>query len=126
MIQQIHHVQITIPPGREDEARFFYGGLLGLHEIAKPPTLRARGGLWFAVGERELHIGVEDGVARAATKAHVAYRVDDLDAIRVRLEHAGHLIGRSIPIAGYRRFECRDPFGNRVEFIQPLENEESP
>jgi catechol 2,3-dioxygenase-like lactoylglutathione lyase family enzyme len=36
MIHAIHHVQITIPRGAEDEARTFYCDLLGLPEIEKP------------------------------------------------------------------------------------------
>lgn len=123
MIRQVHHIQITIPPGGEDEARAFYGVLLELREIVKPPPLRARGGLWFTVGGQELHIGVEAGVARDTSRAHVAYQVDDLDLVRARLERAGYETVRAIPIPGFRRFESRDPFGNRIEFIQGLENE---
>jgi catechol 2,3-dioxygenase-like lactoylglutathione lyase family enzyme len=51
-IAEIHHVQITIPVGAEAEARSFYSGLLGLPEIAKPPSLAGRGGLGMLVGGR--------------------------------------------------------------------------
>lgn len=108
-----------MPPPDVEEARSFYCGLLGLAEIDKPQSLAARGGFWVRIGDQQLHIGVEDGVDRAATKAHVAYEVDDLDAWRRRLAAAGVEIGQSVPIPGYDRFEFRDPFGNRVEFITP-------
>jgi catechol 2,3-dioxygenase-like lactoylglutathione lyase family enzyme len=39
----IHHVQLACPPGSEDTLRDFYGGVLGLQELAKPPALAARG-----------------------------------------------------------------------------------
>jgi SAM-dependent methyltransferase len=39
---------------------------------------------------------------------------------RQRLSEAGLEILESIPIPGFDRFETRDPFGNRLEFIQPL------
>ncbi|NDJ86680.1 MAG: glyoxalase [Chloroflexi bacterium] len=119
-IQGIHHVQITVPPGAEEVARHFYGEVLGLVEIAKPAPLAARGGFWLAVGDRQVHVGIESGVDRAATKAHIAYQVDDLAAWRERLTQAGIAITESVPISGFSRLECRDPFGNRIEFIQPL------
>ncbi len=118
-IASIHHAQIMIPPGGEDDARRFYGELLGMHEIEKPEPLRARGGLWMQAGDRQLHLGVEaPGVDRAATRAHVAYEVTRLDAIRARLERAGVAILDGKPIPGMRRFELRDPFGNRVELVE--------
>jgi catechol 2,3-dioxygenase-like lactoylglutathione lyase family enzyme len=118
MIQGIHHVQITIPKGAEDEARHFYCRTLGLPEIDKPASLAGRGGLWLQVGDRQAHIGVEDGVDRLATKAHVAYEVADLAAWRARFAALGIEILEGVPIPGCDRFEFRDPFGNRVEFLQ--------
>ncbi len=119
MIHGIDHVQITIPPGAEDAARAFYCRLLGVEEVAKPAALVGRGGLCLRFGDRHVHLGVEDGVNRQATKAHVAYAVTDLARWRRVLSEAGVEILDGIPIPGYERFEFRDPFGNRVEFIQP-------
>lgn len=121
MITHIHHVQITIPPDAEAAARAFYCAVLGLTEIPKPAALRDRGGFWLQVGDQALHVGVEDGVMRPATKAHVAYAVTDLAAWRTRLAAHGVELLEGIPIPGYDRFEFRDPFGNRVELIQPIE-----
>jgi catechol 2,3-dioxygenase-like lactoylglutathione lyase family enzyme len=120
MITAIHHVQITIAAADEAAARAFYCGLLGLPEVIKPDSLQGRGGFWVQVSDRQLHVGVEEGVNRAGTKAHVAYQVDDLAAWRDRLVAAGVAPLPSVPIPGFDRFECRDPFGNRLEFIQPL------
>ncbi len=121
-ILAIHHAQITIPKGAEAEAtaRDFYCTLLGLVEIPKPESLQGRGGFWLQIGTQQIHIGAEDGVNRFATKAHIAYQVDDVSAWREKLSAHGVDIGASVPIFGYDRFECRDPFGNRVEFIQEL------
>jgi catechol 2,3-dioxygenase-like lactoylglutathione lyase family enzyme len=118
MIRGIHHVQITVPVGAEDAARRFYCQALGLPEIEKPPGLAGRGGLWLQVGDRQVHIGVEDGADRTATKAHVAYEVADLAAWKARLAALGIEVWAGIPIPGHDRFEFRDPFGNRVEFIE--------
>ena len=118
MIVRIHHAQITIPRGAEDECRRFYCGLLGLSEVEKPASLGERGGFWLQLGETQVHVGTEDGVDRKATKAHVAYEVTDLQNWRVRLGQEGIKFLDGIPIPGYERFEFRDPFGNRVEFLE--------
>jgi catechol 2,3-dioxygenase-like lactoylglutathione lyase family enzyme len=119
MIVGIHHVQITIPRGAEAAGRAFYCGLLNLPEIEKPDSLKGRGGFWVQVGDRQLHIGTEDGFDRLTTKGHIAYQVDDLEHWRAVLPQNGIVIEEQIPIPGYHRFEFRDPFGNRVEMIQP-------
>ena len=114
----LHHAQVTIPPGREAEARAFYCEALGLTELAKPAALASRGGFWLELAGAQLHVGVEEGVERAATRAHVAYEVDDLAAFRERLETRGFGLLDGEPIPGFVRCELRDPFGNRVELLQ--------
>lgn len=118
MITGVHHVQLTVPRGAEAEAREFYGRFLGLPEVEKPASLAGRGGFWLQVGDRQVHVGVEEGVNRYATKAHVAYEVHDLDGWRAKLGAAGIPVSEGVPIPGHRRFEFRDPFGNRVEFLE--------
>ena len=114
----LHHTQISIPKGAEEAGRAFYCGVLGLPEIEKPQALQGLGGFWLQVGDRQVHVGTEDGVERHATKAHIAYAVDDLAAWRAHLEQHGIAIIEAIPIPGHMRFELRDPFGNRVELTQ--------
>lgn len=118
MITGIDHVQITVPADGVEPARAFYCGLLGLPEIEKPESLEGRGGFWLRVGDRQVHVGIEEGVDRRKTKAHIAYAVVELDDWRDRLTAAGVDPIEGIPIPGYDRFEFRDPFGNRVEFIR--------
>ena len=120
MILSLHHAQITIPKNAEDSARAFYCGVLGFKEVPKPESLIGRGGFWLEAGDRQLHIGVEDDVERYRTKAHVAFSVDDLSSLRNMLTENGIAIIDGIPIPGYLRFEFRDPFGNRVEFLQAI------
>jgi catechol 2,3-dioxygenase-like lactoylglutathione lyase family enzyme len=118
-ILALHHAQITVPPGQEPAARTFYCTLLGLTEIEKPASLQSRGGFWLEIAGRQVHVGVEAGVDRHATKAHLAYLVDDVTAWKKKLAEHGILPLDSVPIEGFDRFEFRDPFGNRVEMIQP-------
>jgi catechol 2,3-dioxygenase-like lactoylglutathione lyase family enzyme len=114
----VEHVQITIPVGAEREAREFYCSFLGLDEIEKPDALKDRGGLWLYCGNLAIHIGVETDVDRSRSKAHVAYVVDDLEAWRSRLSERGITAADGIQIPNFLRFEFRDPFGNRVEFLE--------
>jgi catechol 2,3-dioxygenase-like lactoylglutathione lyase family enzyme len=120
MIKGFHHVQITIPEGKEEEARNFYCTILKLREIPKPNSLHGRGGFWLEVGGQQLHIGTESDVDRFKTKAHIAYQVENIEAIRLLLSEQGIEILDSVPIPGFERFEFRDPFGNRIECIMPL------
>jgi catechol 2,3-dioxygenase-like lactoylglutathione lyase family enzyme len=86
----LDHVQIAAPSGCEEDARGFYGDVLGLPEIGKPAPLRARGGVWFSLGAQQLHVGVQEPFS-PATKAHPALRVAPgrLDVLAERLAKAG-------------------------------------
>lgn len=114
----LDHVQIAAPPGCEAEARRFFGELLGLAEVEKPGPLRARGGAWFAVGDRQLHVGVE-AEFEPARKAHVALRVGGagLDRLAQRLAAAGAPVIWDDDLPGARRFYSADPWGNRIELL---------
>lgn len=119
-IPAIHHVQMAMPAGGEAAARRFYGAIFGLREIEKPEPLRARGGVWFQSSTLQLHLGVDPDFV-PATKAHVAFEVVDLDAARQRCLAAGHPVRDDGDLPGYARFYTDDPFGNRVEILQPTE-----
>lgn len=110
----LDHVQIACPPGTEESLRSFYGGLVGLPELPKPPALAARGGVWFAVGAQQLHCGVEEPFS-PARKAHPCLLVVGLDSLAARLEDAGYPIRWDTSIPRTRRFHTDDPVGNRLE-----------
>ena len=119
MTTAIHHIQIAIPAGGEAAARSFYGDLLALEEVSKPANLQARGGVWFQSATLQLHLGV-DNAFRPAGKAHVAFQVHDLPAVRARLIAAGYTISEDEPLPGYHRCYVADPFGNRTEILEPI------
>jgi catechol 2,3-dioxygenase-like lactoylglutathione lyase family enzyme len=114
----LHHVQLAIPEGGEDRARGFYGDVLGLEEIPKPPALAARGGAWFRGGGLEIHLGVEKPFT-PAKKAHPGILTHDLEGLRARLVDAGIDVRPDALLPGFRRFYVDDCFGNRLEFLQP-------
>ncbi len=120
---RLHHVQVSSPPGGEDEARAFWGDALGMSEVEKPEPLRARGGCWFraeadGVVTAEVHVGVEADF-RPARKAHPALVVDDLAAVADRLRAGGFEVDESEreSFPGFLRLHTYDGAGNRVEVL---------
>lgn len=112
----IDHVQLAIPPGGEERARWFYGQVLGLVEVPKPEALRGRGGLWFQAGPVQLHLGVEPQM-RPSAKAHPALLVADLEEWRRALVAAGVEWSTAQDLPGVTRAHILDPFGNRIELV---------
>jgi catechol 2,3-dioxygenase-like lactoylglutathione lyase family enzyme len=117
-IHSIDHVQLAMPAGEEATAREFYSGILGLTEVPKPPALARRGGLWFESGPVKLHLGVESDF-RPAKKAHPALLVQGLVELVNKCRQAGHTVTPDHELEGYSRAYIEDPFGNRIEFMEP-------
>lgn len=120
----IHHVQLAAPSGREQEARSFFGGLLGWTELEKPTALRDRGGVWFRCGTHEIHIGVQTPFS-PALKAHPGFAVRGLEQLKEKLtRHGIDVLDDELRVKeGCRRFFANDPFGNRLEFLERFEAE---
>ena len=118
MIRALHHVQLAMPRGREEDARGFYRDVLGMAEQAKPENLARRGGVWFSAGDAQVHMGVEEDF-RPARKAHPALLVRNLEEVLERCRKAGVAIVQDEPLAGYDRAYVADPFGNRIELLEP-------
>ncbi|GHH99445.1 glyoxalase [Neobacillus kokaensis] len=113
----IDHVLLAAPKGSENEARHFYNGILGMEEIPKPENLAKRGGVWFKCGVHQLHIGIQENFI-PAKKAHPAFHVENLEALRDRLIDNEIKVKVDEPLKGAKRFYVDDPFGNRLEFLQ--------
>jgi catechol 2,3-dioxygenase-like lactoylglutathione lyase family enzyme len=111
------HVQLAAPAGCEEEARRFYGDILGMEEIEKPDELKKRGGVWFRCGAHQIHIGVDPHFS-PAQKAHPAIHVHDLSALRARLAEYRVPVKEDDLLPGADRFYVDDPFGNRLEFLE--------
>ena len=117
-IRRLDHVQLAMPAGREDDARAFYQGMLGIPEAAKPAHLAARGGCWFERDDLKVHLGVDKDFV-PARKAHPAFLVADLLSLVKSLRDAGYRVVADEPLEGYERIYADDPFGNRIELMQP-------
>jgi catechol 2,3-dioxygenase-like lactoylglutathione lyase family enzyme len=119
-IFRLQHTTIPMPPGGNEEARRFYGEVLGLPEKPVPSSLDATRIVWFSVSEDgdELHVLAQEGVDPGISGQHLCLVVDDLDAIRNALVADGIEIGEEPPIHNRPRFSFRDPFGNKVEITE--------
>jgi catechol 2,3-dioxygenase-like lactoylglutathione lyase family enzyme len=115
----LHHVQLAISPGAEDICREFWGDVLGMTELEKPPVLAACGGCWFRGGGLEVHLGVEEDF-RPNRKAHPGILVTALQALAKRLEEKGVRVTWDDNFPGHDRFYAFDKLGNRLEFLEPV------
>lgn len=115
----IDHVQLAMPAGEEERAREFYSGILGIPEVPKPPELARRGGAWFENGALKIHLGVEQDF-RPARKAHPGLLVQDLQQLAAVLRARGYTVTDDRNSPGYVRVFVADPFGNRLELLEPL------
>jgi catechol 2,3-dioxygenase-like lactoylglutathione lyase family enzyme len=118
-VDAIEHVQLAMPAGEEASATAFYEGVLGIPQVPKPPHLAARGGCWFEQPGLKIHLGVEADF-RPARKAHPALLVSGLAELVDRLRVAGVVVASDEPLEGYDRVYVDDPFGNRIELMEPL------
>ena len=119
-VLEINHVNVTVTKALEEDAKHFYGALLGLEEIPKPEDARKRGGAWYRLGALQIHLSIEDAASRnLESKRHVCYSVADVTEAEQEFRRAGvEIIPDNQPIEGYKRFFVRDPGGNRLEITQ--------
>jgi catechol 2,3-dioxygenase-like lactoylglutathione lyase family enzyme len=112
---RLHHVNVTVPPGRSAPIAAFYRDVLGLVSISRPDNERA--GAWLEMDDgTQLHLSEREGSPHP--DQHFAVMVDDLSAVRVRLGEAGaaFTVAEDVFKTGGRGFTY-DPAGNRIELI---------
>ena len=114
----LHHVNVTVPPELERQAKEFYGDVLGLEQVPKPSGSRPSGA-WYQIGANQLHLSVENERPGPLSSRHVCFAVSDLKAAQNRFREAGvEIIPDPRPIEGTSRFYVRDPGGNMLEIVQ--------
>jgi catechol 2,3-dioxygenase-like lactoylglutathione lyase family enzyme len=109
-----------MPPGGDDEARRFYGGVLGMREIPKPTGLAAMTLIWFAANDDgdEVHVFKEENMGPNSAAQHLCLEVDDIEAFRARLLDNGVDVEIPESIHNRPRLFVRDPFDNLVELVE--------
>ncbi|MCF0069017.1 VOC family protein [Dyadobacter sp. CY261] len=118
IFKKLDHIMLCIPPGAEQQARDFYGGVLGLEELTDLGYPLPNGAIWFQMGDIQLHIRAED--VHDLSQRHPAFEVADLEAARAVLEQHGIPLRNDSKIPDRNRFSFRDPFGNRIELIEMI------
>lgn len=120
LVVALHHVNVTVSPEAESEAKNFYGNVLGLDQVPKPSGSRPTGA-WYQIGANQLHLSVEKDQRGPLTTGHVCFTVSDLRAAETRFRDAGvEIIPDPRPIEGTSRFYVRDPGGNMLEIVQAV------
>jgi hypothetical protein len=57
---------------------------------------------------------------RPARKAHAALLIQDLPSLIERLKARSYAVRDDEPMQGFHRVYVDDPFGNRIELMEPL------
>lgn len=117
-IKRLDHIQICIPFGMEEQARGFYTNIMGWNEIQKPEALIKNGGLWYELGDIQFHIGCEENIA--PSKRHPAFEVENIESLKTYFESMNVKMKEDIAIPGCLRFSIIDPFDNRIEFLEKI------
>jgi catechol 2,3-dioxygenase-like lactoylglutathione lyase family enzyme len=122
-LHEIEHVQLDMSPGGEERAREFYVGVLGLREIPMAVQSRAGGGIWFGIdrdGGSQIHLRTMRTL-QPPEESHTAIRVTRLAELATRCDHAGYDPEHDDRYPGRKRFYVRDPFGNRLELFEVVD-----
>lgn len=118
MTISLHHVNVTVSSELESVTKQFYGAVVGLKQIPKPPTSR-QSGAWYQIGETQLHLSVADEPDGRSSSGHVCFAISDLAEAENRFREAGvEIIPDPQPAPGSPRFYVRDPGGNLLEIAQ--------
>lgn len=117
-IKRLDHIMLCIPEGTENEARKFYGDVLGLEELTDLGYAIPNRAIWFQMGDIQLHIRAEN--VHNLSQRHPAFEIHNLDNARQILESNGITVDSLSNIPDRKRFSFRDPFGNRIEFLEMI------
>jgi catechol 2,3-dioxygenase-like lactoylglutathione lyase family enzyme len=119
-VLRLQHTSVPMPANGHDAARKFYGEALGMEEVRPPSSLMVGRLVWFRAGPdgHEVHVYVDEELAAKSTGQHLCLQVDDIAAMRARLDERGVAIEETQPITNRPRFFVHDPFGNLIELTQ--------
>lgn len=110
----IHHVSLNVDDA--EAGRAFYEDVLGLTRLERPDL--GIPGFWLDAGDFQIHL-IEIPGHQAPAGQHFAFRVDDADAARARLQALGVEVSEPSVIGAGRQCFLHDPAGNLIELNQP-------
>jgi len=117
-IRHLHHIARTTR--RPDESRDFYCQVLGFREMPRP-VFDFRGS-WLYGYDVQIHI-IENTVRAGdpdpdhidTRDNHIAFAVEDQDAVKTRLEHHGVPYREQVNAGGTHQIFFQDPDGHHIE-----------
>lgn len=127
VIEDLHHVSISVTDLAR--AKRFYGALLGLQEIERPPFDFP--GAWYELGDRQLHLIVHTSPRGLRGTTEIDPR-DGHFAVRVRSygEAVEHLRAHGVPVresprnpTPWAQVHVTDPDGNVIELHTSRESD---
>jgi glyoxylase I family protein len=117
-VESLHHV--TLPVRDLERSKRFYGGLLGLQEVDRPPF--GFPGAWFSLGDGQLHLVAEgSGTYREDARidprdSHFAIRVESFDdAVEVLRSNGAEIKVDRHSVTGFPQLYLVDPDGHVIE-----------
>ncbi len=116
LVADIHHVSLNVSD--TERALTFYRDILGMAVLPRPDF--SFGGAWLDAGNGS-QIHLIEGDVPPNLGQHVAFRVDDVEAVIARLRQAGVEVSeaKNVGDTTIRQAFGRDPDGNLLEFSQP-------
>jgi glyoxylase I family protein len=118
-VETLHHVALCVTD--LERAKRFYGDVLGLEELERPPFDFP--GAWYALGDRQLHLIVHTSprTLRGTTEVdsrdgHLALRVADYDETLKHLRaNSVEVLERRTNVTPWSQLYVTDPDGNVIE-----------
>lgn len=116
MIGATHFDHVSVIVTDVVKSRAFYGGVLGLEEIASPKTFDFVA-IWYRIGAGQtLHL-LQKPVADPVGSRHFCLHVPDIAAARSHLTSQRIAMEETVEVPGCDRLFIRDPDGNRIEIL---------
>ncbi|WP_421849988.1 VOC family protein [Oricola sp.] len=131
----LHHINFV----SEDVERLrrFYADVLGMGEQADDIPVREMqrgyngdvaflgdGAMQMHLAQKDLELGFKTGnIVNPVEKGHIAFRTDDIEAFKQRLEEQGVAYSdyAGVAAASWHQIFFRDPEGNVIEVHQVLD-----
>lgn len=111
---RLQHVQLMVPPGKADQARAFFGGILGLAELPECKDSVDNVVSSYQLGTVGLRI-VSDPDFKPRSIPIFRLNVPDLEEFEHRLKTFGIEFGPVLRPGEPTCIRFNDPFGNRIE-----------
>lgn len=127
MIIGLNHYNLRASPDVIEELKIFYENIVGLRVGIRPSF--SNGGYWLYAGKKDvLHLswsknGNVNQINTISTFDHMAFTATDIGEVKKKLKlNKINFSERELPEIGTKQIFFKDPAGNGIELIFPLED----